>query len=125
MKRRSIIMLILVVLLYVSQKKTKETTKTTQIDNYIKNQKEDQNEEKIDMHEYNDQLLISKKERSDSQTITMELPTKSSLYKCDGREYCNQMHSCKEATFFINNCPNTKMDGDGDGVPCERQWCGH
>ncbi|MEL0646917.1 excalibur calcium-binding domain-containing protein [Pseudoalteromonas agarivorans] len=21
--------------------------------------------------------------------------------------------------FFINNCPNTKMDGDGDGKPCE------
>ncbi|MGO3421297.1 MAG: excalibur calcium-binding domain-containing protein [Pseudoalteromonas distincta] len=21
--------------------------------------------------------------------------------------------------FFINNCPNKKMDGDGDGKPCE------
>jgi len=44
-------------------------------------------------------------------------------YQCDGREYCSQMHSCEEATFFINNCPDTKMDGDHDGVPCERQWC--
>ncbi|QOP42547.1 excalibur calcium-binding domain-containing protein [Sulfurimonas sediminis] len=33
------------------------------------------------------------------------------------------MTSCEEATYFINNCPNTKMDGDHDGVPCERQWC--
>ena len=44
-------------------------------------------------------------------------------YQCDGREYCSQMNSCEEATFFINNCPNTKMDGNHDGVPCERQWC--
>lgn len=50
---------------------------------------------------------------------------KKSKYRCDGRQYCSQMHSCAEATYFINNCPNTKMDGDGDGIPCESQWCGH
>ncbi|UBB19101.1 excalibur calcium-binding domain-containing protein [Comamonas odontotermitis] len=33
------------------------------------------------------------------------------------------MTSCQEATFFLENCPSTKMDGDGDGVPCERQLC--
>jgi hypothetical protein len=33
------------------------------------------------------------------------------------------MRSCEEATYFLRNCPNTKMDGDHDGVPCERQWC--
>ncbi|MBN9463492.1 MAG: excalibur calcium-binding domain-containing protein [Burkholderiales bacterium] len=46
-----------------------------------------------------------------------------SAYRCDGRTYCSQMTSCAEATFFLQNCPNVKMDGDGDGVPCERQWC--
>jgi endonuclease YncB( thermonuclease family) len=44
-------------------------------------------------------------------------------YKCDGRTYCSQMTSCEEATFFLQNCPGTKMDGDDDGIPCERQWC--
>ncbi|MEM5527346.1 excalibur calcium-binding domain-containing protein [Gammaproteobacteria bacterium AS21] len=44
-------------------------------------------------------------------------------YSCDGRQHCSQMNSCEEATFFINNCPNTKMDGDHDGIPCERQYC--
>jgi len=43
--------------------------------------------------------------------------------RCDGRERCPQMHSCEEATWFVRNCPNTKMDGDNDGVPCESQWC--
>lgn len=44
-------------------------------------------------------------------------------YRCDGRTHCSQMTSCEEATFFVRNCPNTKMDGDGDGIPCERQLC--
>ena len=47
----------------------------------------------------------------------------SEQFKCDGRTHCSQMRSCAEATYFIRHCPNTKMDGDGDGVPCERQWC--
>jgi hypothetical protein len=46
-----------------------------------------------------------------------------SKFQCDGRTYCSQMTSCDEATFFINNCPDTKMDGNNDGVPCEKQWC--
>lgn len=44
--------------------------------------------------------------------------------RCDGRTQCGQMRSCEEATFFLRHCPDTQMDGDGDGVPCERQWCG-
>jgi hypothetical protein len=44
-------------------------------------------------------------------------------YKCDGRQYCSQMTSCAEATYFLKNCPGVKMDGDNDGVPCESQWC--
>jgi hypothetical protein len=50
-------------------------------------------------------------------------PTPRGNFLCDGRKYCSQMTSCEEATFFLRNCPDTKMDGDGDGVPCERQWC--
>jgi len=45
-------------------------------------------------------------------------------FQCDGRTRCAQMTSCAEATYFIKQCPGTKMDGDGDGVPCEGQWCG-
>ena len=33
------------------------------------------------------------------------------------------MTSCKEAKSFLKNCPGTQMDGDGDGMPCEQQWC--
>lgn len=45
-------------------------------------------------------------------------------FVCDGRSRCLQMSSCEEARFFVQHCPNTEMDGDGDGEPCENQ-CGH
>ena len=44
-------------------------------------------------------------------------------FRCDGRQHCSQMTSCKEAKYFLKNCPGTQMDGDRDGVPCEQQWC--
>lgn len=44
------------------------------------------------------------------------------VFKCDGRTHCSQMRSYEEAVFFIRNCPGTKMDGNHDGVPCERQF---
>jgi hypothetical protein len=46
-------------------------------------------------------------------------------YTCDGRKRCPQMHSCEEATWFLEHCPGMEMDGDRDGIPCEGQWCGH
>ena len=44
-------------------------------------------------------------------------------FKCDGRTHCSQMTSCAEARFFLANCPGAQMDGDKNGIPCERQWC--
>ena len=41
-------------------------------------------------------------------------------FTCDGRQHCSQMTSRAEANYFTQNCPNTKMDGDNDGIPCER-----
>lgn len=57
------------------------------------------------------------------QSGAMSLEASAASFKCDGRTMCSQMTSCAEATHFVQHCPNTKMDGDGDGVPCERQWC--
>jgi len=51
------------------------------------------------------------------------VPREPSKYSCDGRTHCSQMYSCEEATWFLNHCPGTRMDGDGDGIPCEQQWC--
>jgi hypothetical protein len=56
-------------------------------------------------------------------TAKIEMPAETSNYRCDGRIHCSQMTSCAEATWFLRNCPGTKMDGDNDGVPCEQQFC--
>ena len=44
-------------------------------------------------------------------------------FRCDGRTHCSQMTSCAEAVYFLQHCPNTQMDGNHDGEPCEQQWC--
>ncbi len=44
-------------------------------------------------------------------------------FSCDGRQHCSQMTSCEEAKQFLKNCPDMKMDGDNDGIPCEEQLC--
>lgn len=44
-------------------------------------------------------------------------------FSCDGRKYCSQMTSCSEAKLFLKHCPGMEMDGDGDRIPCEEQWC--
>jgi hypothetical protein len=59
---------------------------------------------------------------SSSNRITGSAAGNINNYKCDGRQHCSQMSSYEEAKFFIENCPNTKMDGDNDGIPCERQF---
>jgi cold shock CspA family protein len=63
------------------------------------------------------------KQAAPAEDRPMELAAPPSNYSCDGRTMCSQMTSCGEATYFIQNCPNTQMDGDNDGVPCESQWC--
>jgi cold shock CspA family protein len=54
-----------------------------------------------------------------STTVTSAPPLAEEYFECDGRQYCSQMNSRDEALFFIRTCPNTKMDGDHDGNPCE------
>jgi len=76
--------------------------------------------------------IVCKKTESVDTSITViksapqnvaEPSIKYGNMKCDGRSYCSQMTSCEEAMFFIKNCPNTSMDGNNDGVPCQKQWC--
>ncbi len=59
----------------------------------------------------------------DATRIMPEAPASTAVFECDGRTRCTQMTSCDEARYFVENCPNTAMDGDSDGEPCEQQWC--
>lgn len=55
--------------------------------------------------------------------FAVEASAPAPTFQCDGRTRCTEMRSCEEATFFLQNCPGVKMDGNNDGVPCEQQWC--
>ena len=56
--------------------------------------------------------------------VQMSKPPKNPTprFHCDGRKHCSQMGSYEEAKFFLDNCPDTRMDGDNDRIPCERQF---
>jgi endonuclease YncB( thermonuclease family) len=43
---------------------------------------------------------------------------------CGSKQYCKEMASCEEAKFYLMQCGLSRLDGDGDGVPCEK-LCGH
>ena len=55
--------------------------------------------------------------------VTGFKPVAEADFRCDHRKHCSQMTSCKEAKFFLNNCPGVMMDGDNDGRPCEQDMC--
>ena len=41
-------------------------------------------------------------------------------FTCGQKQYCSQMTSCEEAKFYLDVCGLIRLDGDGDGVPCEK-----
>ena len=45
--------------------------------------------------------------------------TTGSGFSCDQRKTCGQMASCAEAEYHLLHCGNSRLDRDGDGVPCE------
>ncbi len=60
----------------------------------------------------------------ESESPATAIPASKSNFVCEGKQHCSQMRSCEEAQFYVANCPNTMMDGDGDGNACEDR-CGH
>ncbi|GEM_PF-2734438 len=54
---------------------------------------------------------------------TSTTPQRFSNFHCAGKTHCSHMNSCEEAKFYLRNCPGVKIDGDNDGIPCEKQWC--
>ena len=40
-------------------------------------------------------------------------------FSCNSKMTCSAMNSCEEASFYLNSCGISRLDSDGDGVPCE------
>jgi len=39
---------------------------------------------------------------------------------CGKKQYCSEMRSCEEARHYLTQCGVKSLDGNGDGLPCER-----
>ncbi len=39
---------------------------------------------------------------------------------CGSKTHCSQMSSCEEAMHYLTQCGIKTLDGNGDGVPCEK-----
>lgn len=39
---------------------------------------------------------------------------------CGSKHRCSEMASCDEAKHYLNDCHVSSLDGDGDGVPCNK-----
>ena len=46
-------------------------------------------------------------------------PAHTTGFSCDGKTTCSQMTSCGEAQYHLRQCGNSRLDRDGDGIPCE------
>ena len=56
---------------------------------------------------------------SDSASPAPAAPLASSSSACSSKRTCGEMASCDEARHYLNDCGLSKLDRDGDGVPCE------
>ncbi|CAH0272249.1 hypothetical protein ROS9278_03699 [Roseomonas sp. CECT 9278] len=58
-----------------------------------------------------------------AQALRRDAPASPARWRCGEKTYCTQMTSCDEALFHFRHCGLLRLDGDRDGVPCER-LCG-
>jgi len=45
-------------------------------------------------------------------------PANPAGWNCGTKSTCGQMTSCEEARFYLTQCGVSRLDGDGDGMPC-------
>ena len=54
------------------------------------------------------------------QATFSQAESSGNSFNCSKLKYCGQM-SCTEARYQLAQCGNPNIDGDRDGIPCERQ----
>lgn len=57
------------------------------------------------------------------QPATTDKLQANSSFTCGEKRFCTHMDSCAEATFYLTQCRLSRLDKDGDGIPCE-SLCG-
>lgn len=47
-------------------------------------------------------------------------PKNTRDFTCGNKTKCGEMISCEEAMYYLKECGLNRLDGNSDGVPCER-----
>ena len=63
------------------------------------------------------------KKNNQDDSIFPEVLDPVPTFECLGKVDCSEMSSCEEAKFYLSKCPDTQLDPDGDGIPCESELC--
>lgn len=58
-----------------------------------------------------------------TSATTVASRSQSASFTCGRKTYCREMRSCAEARFYLQRCGLSRIDEDGDGVPCEQRHC--
>jgi endonuclease YncB( thermonuclease family) len=59
-------------------------------------------------------------------SATTTRATATSLdHSCGNKKHCSEMSSCEEAKYYLTQGGVKTLDGDGDGVPCEKLCKSH
>ena len=58
-----------------------------------------------------------------ANTPVLASASRTASFTCGRKTYCREMASCAEARFYLQRCGLSRIDGDGDGVPCEQRHC--
>jgi micrococcal nuclease len=53
-------------------------------------------------------------------SVTAHANTTSHDSGCGNKKHCSEMSSCEEAKYYLTQCGVKSLDGNGDGVPCEK-----
>lgn len=57
---------------------------------------------------------------ADAASPVATKPTASLDPNCGTKKHCSEMIGCEEAKFYLASCGAKMLDGDADGVPCEK-----
>jgi len=61
-----------------------------------------------------------RKAQREGKPIQGKLKPTGHSFTCGAKRYCKEMASCEEAYYYLTQCGRSRLDGDNDGVPCEK-----
>jgi endonuclease YncB( thermonuclease family) len=72
---------------------------------------------------WNPQTCAGKRTDTSQESRPRKEGNNSMAYLCDCKRSCNNISTCDEARYLLEECGCSNIDGDSDGIPCERGPC--